>query len=304
MEKGFKGQITPIDEEILRVLFRYRVMTLRLLSFVLSRPQKQVSRRLSILRRFKLISSSPFLTPSLGRLPLIYFLTESGVKFLGEEGNGRSGEISPLFHLHWVGISEIHALLEVGSPKVGLGLIFWEQNQKRLKDKVEVFTGGRTEKLTVQPDAFFVLRDEGRQKVFGFCLEYDRGTTTAWGSEKEGRFARKMKAYWYWWQKGKHLEKFRVKALRILTVVRRTKREEDSWERARNLCQAAKETDPQRKGSFLFWFTSLNEITFEEPERFLKAPIWITSKDFDQGTMHALFEDEQGEERHGFHGLA
>lgn len=289
MRKEIRGQIAPIDEEILGALFRYRVMTLSLLSFVLSRPQKQISRRLSVLRHFKLVSSSPFLTPSLGRLPFLYFLTERGMKFLGKEGRVRLGEISPLFHLHWVGISEIHAILEVGSRKVGLNLIFWEQNQKRLKDKVEVSIG-RIERLTVQPDAFFVLRDEEKQKVFGFCLEYDRGTTTAWGSFREGRFARKMKAYWHWWRKRKHLEKFGVKALRVLIVVRRTKREEDSWERARNLCWVAKETDPQKKGSSFFWFTSLNEVTFEEPERFLKAPIWITSKDFDQGTMHALFD--------------
>jgi hypothetical protein len=55
--------------------------------------------------------------------------------------------------------------------------------------------------------------------------------------------------------------------------------------RAEALRETAKKTDPQGRGLNLFWFTSEDQWTSTEPERFLYEPIWVTAA----GEQRSLF---------------
>jgi len=95
----------------------------------------------------------------------------------------------------------------------------------------------------------------------------------------DARFLKKMRAYWNWWKRGKHTEKFGIKAFRVLTITKTEKRKE-------NLREITKKADDRQRGSLMFWFTSERNYNIQKPESILE-PIWQTPKD---DSFHSLLE--------------
>ena len=96
---------------------------------------------------------------------------------------------------------------------------------------------GETPELV--PDGFFTIeQDDGR---WHFFLEADRSTMIL------DRFLGKLKIYWEWWREEKYKERLDVSRFRVLTIT-------ISKERKENLRRIAKNADPRKTGSNMFFF--------------------------------------------------
>ncbi|MEK7128838.1 MAG: replication-relaxation family protein [Patescibacteria group bacterium] len=120
---------------------------------------------------------------------------------------------------------------------------------------------GETPELV--PDGFFTIeQDDGR---WHFFLEADRSTMIL------DRFLGKLKIYWEWWREEKYKERLDVSRFRVLTIT-------ISKERKENLRRIAKNADPRKTGSNMFFFLSETEYSLKKPEIVLQ-PIWLSPKD-------------------------
>jgi len=141
----------------------------------------------------------------------------------------------------------------------GAPLYSWEHDRDRLSDSVSLMTPeGEFRRQPLEADGLAICR--GPHGIEGLLVEIDRGT------EPPSYLGRKYGGYLEWWRQGRHLKRFDVKTIRILTVApdhRRTAR-------LRQACQAA----TAGKAGGLFWFGSEDAIAKEG----IASPIWSTAK--------------------------
>jgi hypothetical protein len=138
-------------------------------------------------------------------------------------------------------------------------LLSWEHDRDRLADSVTMMAN--TSQLGRQPleaDGFAVCR--GPRGIEGLLIEIDRGT------EPTGYLGRKYAGYLQWWRSGRHMKRFDVNTIRILTVAPNEKR----TIRLRDACLES----TQGKAGGLFWFGAEDAIA----KHGIMAPIWSTAK--------------------------
>lgn len=132
------------------------------------------------------------------------------------------------------------------------GLQFGMQSQE-MKDYVTITSrSGRSLKVAVIPDAYFLLNLGDRRAHF--FLELDRATMSnkCWKT--------RVLAYKAHTESGKYQKHYQTQSLRILTVT-------TTPERLANL----RKTTEEAGGDMLFWFTTFDQAT---PDKVLFSPIW------------------------------
>ena len=168
---------------------------------------------------------------------------------------------------HAMMISQFHVCLTLALKKRPVvKLTRWTQG-----NDLKLVLSARGRKPELVPDAFFTL-DDGNGAV-NFFLEADRATETT------ERFVRKLKIYWSWKDDAKTMDALGITRFRVLTVAH-------SEGRAESLCAAAKNADPQKRGSLMFLFASESLYGVGNPDPILEAA-WKTPKD---DLLHAAIE--------------
>lgn len=172
----------------------------------------------------------------------------------------RSNSVRSTFFIdHTLARNSFTLALAMSCREVGTVLLSWEHNRDRLSDSVSlVAPTGEFQRIPLEADGLAVCR--GSRGIEGLLVEIDRAT------EPPGYLGRKYGGYLEWWKQGRHVERFDVKPIRILTVAP----DERRLNRLRQACQAA--TDGKAGG--LFWFVSEEAIA----KHGIAANIWSTAR--------------------------
>lgn len=173
----------------------------------------------------------------------------------------RSSSARSAFFLdHMLGRNTFALSLAISGQRVGGAPLYsWEHDRDRLSDSVSLLTPeGEFRRQPLEADGLAVCA--GPRGTEGLLVEIDRST------EPPSYLGRKYSGYLEWWRQGRHVNRFDVKPIRILTVAP----DERRTARLRQACQAA--TDGKAGG--LFWFVSEEAIA----KHGFAAPIWSTAK--------------------------
>jgi len=173
----------------------------------------------------------------------------------------RSGSARSAFFLdHTLGRNSFALALAMSGQRVGgAPLLSWEHDRDRLSDSVSLMVPtGEFRRQPLEADGLAVCC--GPRGTEGLLVEIDRGT------EPPSYLGRKYAGYLEWWRQGRHVERFDVKTIRILTVAP----DERRLSRLRQACVAA----TGGKAGGLFWFVSEEAITRQG----IAAANWSTAK--------------------------
>lgn len=275
--------LTNRDKEIIRQVYLYRLMTREQIEQLLFSPEKgqdhptkttKARQRLRLLYQHGYLERIPApIGPGLWAWRPVYRLAEKGAALIAGElgtsstklpywGKGfdkdhRPTEVSLLFLEHTLKINDIRITITQAAQVQGYRLEKWLDDtilkSQEMKDYVSVTTRqGRSLKVAVVPDAYFVLNLGDRRAHF--FLELDRATMSS------KRWRTRVLAYKTYAESGKYQQRYQTTSLRILTVT-------TTPTRLANL----KKTTEQAGGGRLFWFTTFNQAT---QEKILSASIW------------------------------
>lgn len=165
---------------------------------------------------------------------IIYALDEKGAKRLREEGisvnhvedwNEKNRDISQQYYKHTLMIARFYVALKIALRKYpNLTLKTFIRGKKACKVVWDTSIEGTryAKPIFVDPDFAFVLHDHQRNGDYGFVCEADRSTKTL--EDMLERYTR----YALMFNDEAHLQKYKFKGLRVLTVCK-------SRERAMNL---------------------------------------------------------------------
>jgi len=120
-------------------------------------------------------------------------------------------------------------------------------------------------KLSRTPDATFLLKpDKTQDHTIAYIYEKDRGTERG---RHPSNMATKLLCYFKWWQSKQHHQLFGTKHLKVLV-------ETETERRLKNMIEQSALKINHGKGSKIFWFTTTDQISLDNPANILN-PIWI-----------------------------
>ena len=188
--------------------------------------------------------------------------------------NKRNRRNKPFFIQHQNSVANFGACLEVATKK----------NQNTQLEKLEMRniknysfkTQQKKLKITTIPDAFFSIQHINQRKektTSNFFVEIDRGTESINPKKINNRstIAKKMTGYWKAHKQGLFKEKFNLSNARILFIT-------TSDQRIDNMIALNKEIDDLKKGSRLFYFTTLENFDLKNTDKVLDK-IWRNGRD-------------------------
>jgi hypothetical protein len=284
--------LTPRDLDILRAVYRHRLLRSTHLLDLVGGSRQATLRRLQLLFHHGYLDRPTMQLDwyTRGSEPLVYALGNRGAEVLETEGLLRRGGIrwdtknqglSRVFLHHTLAVAEVMVAFEVACrSREGVRFIPPEEilagapeATRRLRLpfrwQVEVRQGGKHYRLGVEPDRVFGLRFEGapenRQRAY-FFLEADRGTMPVTRKElAQTSLLRKLLSYQETWQRELHREHFGIPNFRVLTVT-------TSRERVENLIEACRSLPGS--GSRLFLFTDQESLGRES----ILAYEWVNGR--------------------------
>lgn len=263
--------LTPRDREILRAVYRHRLLSSRHLTALAGGSPQQILRRLQLLFHHGYLDRPKAQLDwyARGSEPLVYALAKSGAAALGEAGEVGGGirwdtknrTLSRAFLRHTLAVAEVMVAFEVAcrnrkeveliGPEEILAGAPEETRHLRLplRWQVELHHNGKRHLLGVEPDRVFGLcfkgAPKGRERAY-FFLEADRGTMPVTRkSLSQTSLLRKLLAYEETWRKGAHKAHLAIPNFRVLVVTA-------SPERARYLIAVNRVMGPGESGLFLF----------------------------------------------------
>lgn len=286
IEKRIKGAVTERDIEILKNLAKYRYLTTQDVKRLVFRENVNTLRtqvRLKFLSSLGLVNRLMQFNSSGSRKAFAYFLSQQGAEYLLENNEdvtpsfGKYAHNVKYLHLqHCLDISGFWVTLSLALEKeAGLELSLfipdWQVREKALKEGnvlknkeiwQEVSVPNTTTKLTVYPDAIFVISakdaDGNLLQSKLFALEVDRGT------ESLEILRKKILAYSFAYNQGKFKK---YQGSEDFTVLIQT----SSPKRASNLRQAL----IGLQGEEMVWVTSVENVS---DNNLLRKDIWIDAK--------------------------
>jgi hypothetical protein len=302
------------DGAIILLIHEYRYLTRPLLEVLTGRKGTSLKNRLRYLYDNGYLWKVQFSRSytETGSTPDIYVLDEKG-RELYHEITGQKAEASPKRNQSkWISglctsfkrnqnkdpqlehallINTIRAMITaVCNEGNGIKLLDWQKAGNDAKDYVKV--DGR--KMTIAPDAFFVLQKDGG-KAIPFFLEADRSTMD------QPTFVSKLSSYYTYYrkireeldsQKGQGkvelTNRFNIKGFRVLTVIEHDK----DWQKVRNRNRLNHLIDAgykatEGKGWKGFWYTSKGNFDLSDPGSILK-PIWQIAHPEEAGKPQAI----------------
>jgi hypothetical protein len=270
--------LTPRDLDILRAVYRHRLLRSSHLVALSGGSPQTTLRRLQLLFHHGYLDRPPMQLDwyARGSEPMVYALVNRGAEMLENLGELKRGGVrwdtknrnfSRVFLHHTLAIAEVMVAFEVACRiREGVQLIRPEEllaeapprtQALRLpfRWQVEVRQGGKPYRLGVEPDRVFGLRFENgpepRRRAY-FFLEADRGTMPIMRKGlAQTSFARKLLAYRETWRQGLHQAHLGIPNCRVLTVT-------TSRERVENLVEACRALPGG--GSRLFLFTDRERL--------------------------------------------
>jgi len=178
-----------------------------------------------------------------------------------------------LYMDHRLGLSEVMLSFVVAAEGIDAQILAWSDGKEfhratGLPDYVQLETRTGTVDVPLNPDSYFMLAaGDGRREHF--FVEVDRGTEpitrTTW---RRTHVYRKFAGYWQLYR-ARIAQQVGIPSFRVLTAT-------TSETRVENMRGLARAMDPKEKGSALFLFTTLDQITLDNPGPSLTAPIWLT----------------------------
>jgi len=276
------------DIRIIKLVHDYRFLNSDQIKLLTDGSGRGISRRLQKLFHHGFLDRPPSqLAAALAGTPkMVYALGDKGADLLAEKSGMDRGKIKwreknrdvKDRHIqHTLMISDFRTCLELAlRNSADVNLLFWErESREQLRDRAYVRDSrGRRRQIPIVPDGFFGMKDTKPKPHMYFFLEADQSTMT------NGRFLNKMRGYWRWYKEGRHAKKFGIKkGFRVLTITKTEQRKE-------NLRRITKSADDAQTGSFMFWFTSQQKYSVQEPQTIL-MPIWQTPKD---DSWHSILE--------------
>lgn len=288
--------LTPRDQEILRQVYAYRMLTreqIERLLFAPERGQDHFTKTSKARERLKFLFHHGYLD----RIPLpvgasswawrpVYRLARKGAEHIaaeqgipvqqvaywgkGDDRTRRHTQVSLLFMEHALQINDVRVAFAIAAKKEGYHIDKWFDDttlkSQAQKDYVAVPQGMGTRQYAVIPDSFFVLNLGSRAAAF--FLELDRATMP------QPRWTARVLAYLTYFRSGKYTARYQMKSLRILTVTTTEARLSNLQKSTRNA-----------GGSALFWFTTLEELTASSV---FFSPIWRLANDEPEGARKTL----------------
>lgn len=278
-------QLMPRDIEILKVLKDYRFLTACQIQKLFFKTVHKSRRRLFKLWQNKYLERV-FLPPKMGEGSpyAIYALGSRGVRLLVNQlGLDRQaiGHTIPrskgsyLFIEHTLKRNDLRIALTLACKSTpNIELLFWRQD-KSIKDHV-TFINSKSQKLLRIPlmaDGFFGLKINN--KKFYFFVEIDRG------SIDNKRILNRMKGYYNFWLQKRHIKKFGIGNFRVLTIT-------TTQQRMENLIETTKKVRKGNIGSNLFWFTTFDRYSLENPKNIFEK-IWRKAH-IDNGNYYSILD--------------
>ena len=276
--------LTKRDREIVKAVYTHRFLTtfqIENLIFLKGQPPKrtQCRRRLQLLYHHGFLDRVfPLVTRDEGAKPIIHCLAEGGAELIAAElqigrdevdWRPKDNKVKPLFLDHGLSINEVRIATTLAAERQGFELEKWidEKTLKnpKMRDYVTISTPrGRSRRVPVIPDGYFVLNLGGKRAHF--FLEVDQATLS------NTRWRERAHAYLSYTSQGLYQKRYQTRSLRILTITTGEKRLEN-----------LKATTEAAGGERMFWFTTFDQATPDV----LTAPVWhVASK---QG-LHTLIE--------------
>jgi hypothetical protein len=237
--------LTPRDLEILRAVYRHRLLRSTHLVALFGGSSQTTLRRLQLLFHHGYLDRPPMQLDwyTRGSEPFVYALGNRGAEVLEAEGVVRRGSVrwdtknrnlSRVFLHHTLMVAEVMVAFEAAcGNREGVRLIPPEEilvgapeATRRLRLpfrwQIEVRQGGKLHRLGVEPDGVFGLEfhraPENRRRAY-FFLEADRGTMpVARKGLAQTSFLRKLLAYQETWRRGLHRKHLGIPNFRVLTV--------------------------------------------------------------------------------------
>lgn len=205
------------------------------------------------------------------RVHTIYGLSAKGAKLLRTRHEGAApphlspkNERSALFLDHTLRRNDLRICLTLlARQNPDFEFVSWEQTPEEVKARAEVPDGRDTQRLTLIPDAVFVLRQG--ESAAAFAVEIDMGTV------RVTSMAERYRGYWCWWKAGGPAKRFGPIPFRVLTLTTT----EAHLAALKRVATEAPTTG--RKGSGLFWFTLLSALDIKNPASVL-APSWQVAR--------------------------
>lgn len=237
------------DEEILRSLLEYRVLSSRQLADLFFSQKSAADRRLRLLYDHALLDRI-VLPVATGSPELLYTIGPHGADHLRANLGVESGQMSWRRRLTDASLGYLHHRLDLNRFRLAVTMGARHMPGYRLVSWKDGFSLGR-----LRPDAFFAL-DTPRGSAL-FFVEVDRSTETT------RTFQNKLKLYHRYWRQGAFENRFAAKHFRVLTGV-------PNASRLRALVKAASDVP----APILFWFSELSSIS---PHTVFAGDIWISA---------------------------
>ncbi|GEM_PF-3327070 len=194
-----------------------------------------------------------------GSSMFLYLPSRRGPRIIFANGTDRKIRMRSSFHMdHALAINTFRICLELATRKSkNLSLDSWKEGRKigmtaTVKDKEGI------KKVLIIPDAYFVLKHEGR--TFHYFLEIDCGTTDL------KRIILKCRGYLDLWQEKTAHAKFGMSSFRVLHVTTTDQRLQNMIEQLRKLQSYHDRLD-------LLLTTSQDLYSLSQPKRVFD-PIW------------------------------
>lgn len=264
--------VTEGDVEILEYVHQYRLLRIEQIEALTSRTYTRVHRRMKGLFDERFLNRL-----SRAQKPDIYHIAERGIALLlvhgritdeDAERRRREHELRPATLDHEMNIADVHVTLELATRAGPMELVTWREGES-LRETFDV--GVR--KVTIQPDAFFQLKDTRRpagNNSRSFFLEVDRSTMATKSRAGSQRFRDKIERYRWFLESGRPFEKYGVQALRIVTITLTSARRDNLRADTEKFLA---ENNLVKLGKF-FLFGSLTDISFAEPQGVF-APVFF-----------------------------
>jgi hypothetical protein len=224
--------------------------------------QRSAQRRLQQLRQAGLIRAiQQRILKGEGDLPYIYALDRDGAVIVSQECGvelrtldyqPKSGEENYIFMQHLLASNDFWVAITVSSEQAECTLVQWlhekELRSKERMDYVSVAkTNGKTARVSVIPDSFFIL-ETGRGRG-SFPVEIDCSTVPL------STWEQKIRAYLAYHASGAFQKRYGVSNFRLLTVTK-------SMERLLHMKQC---TEGVVKDDPRFWFTTFDQVMTRIP---------------------------------------
>lgn len=252
---------TPRDLDVLDAMGEYRFLSIPQLQSLHFTSNGSAESRLRRLYEHGLVVRLYMpARPYDRRVHTIYGLSAKGARLLRERHEGvepahlsPKDERSALFLDHTLRRNDMRICLTLLSRQnPDFELVSWKQMPEEVKARTEVPEGRDTARVTLVPDAVFVLR-LGETRA-AFAVEIDMGTV------RVTSMAARYRAYWCWWRSGGPAKRFGPIPFRVLTLTT-TEAHLTALKRV-----ATEAPTTGRKGSGLFWFTLLSTLDLKHPE--------------------------------------